>query len=368
LEYLPDAGQLASYITLEPLPFRIGRSAAGDFVIPHRDVSRQHAEICHTGDHFRIRDLGSANGTFVDGRRVQEEELTDGAIVHLAHQEFRFHTNAEAARESGNLKTDYIKVELQLSVLHGRPLLEEMLDRRRVLTLFQPIVELSTGKTLGYEALGRGTHPKLSAKPSDLFRLADRCELAEQLSRLFRAVAVEEATSLPGRPALFCNLHPSELGEPQLRDSLDDLRRGLPAGQALVVEIHEDTVADLDLLRRLRRELRDLGILLAYDDFGAGRSRLAELAAVPPDFVKLDMGLVRNLQDSVPRQWLVKAITDVARKLGSRVIAEGIETTEEAEICAALGCQFGQGYLLGCPERAPGVGEDDTWKIKNMAA
>src|SRR5262249_27730148 len=156
--------------------------------------------------------------------------------------------------------TDYVAGSVPLSVLHGRPLLEELLYHRFVQIVFQPIVDLRTGATVGYEALGRGTHQGLSSKPYDLFRLADRCGRAAELGSRLRAVAVEEARRLPGRPALFLTLHPAELRQDALLDSLRGLRREVPAGQRLVVEIHEDTVTDVPTLGRFRRDLHQAGM------------------------------------------------------------------------------------------------------------
>ncbi|MCI0458708.1 MAG: EAL domain-containing protein [Gemmataceae bacterium] len=364
MEYLAETADDTYRLGLDPLPFRLGRAEIADAVIHCQQVSRLHAEIYQDRNRFYIRDLNSSNGTFINGRRVQEAELVDGAIVALACREFRFHLK-EAAVKDHLTGTLHLNPAQALNKIHGRPLLKELLRQRSVMTLFQPIVELSTGFTLGYETLGRGTHGELSAKPTDLFGLAERYQMARELSGLFRTVALEEARQLPGQPVLFCNTHASELEAPGFFDSLEGLRQQLPAGQVLVLEIHEETTADLEPLRRLRRKLQELGILLAFDDFGAGQSRLAELAEVPPDFIKLDMGLIRDIAVSTQRQLLVKAIVRAARDLGSQVIAEGIETEAEATICEQLGCQYGQGYLLGYPTQAGAVEQEvDTCRIE----
>ena len=89
---------------------------------------------------------------------------------------------------------------------------------------------------------------------------------------------------------------------------------------------------------------------MAYDDFGAGQARLHELAEAPPNFIKLHLTLIRDIHQSHARQELVQALNHVSKDLGVDLIAEGIETEEEAAVCRGLGCRFGQGYLFGRPQ------------------
>jgi EAL domain-containing protein (putative c-di-GMP-specific phosphodiesterase class I) len=117
----------------------------------------------------------------------------------------------------------------------------------------------------------------------------------------------------------------------------------------VVIEVHEDVVADTSTLRWLRQQLNALGIGLAFDDFGSGQARLAELAEAPPDFIKLDRRLIRDIDRDKARQDLVQALNRVSADLGVQLIAEGIETREEAATCLELGCHFGQGFLFGPP-------------------
>jgi EAL domain-containing protein (putative c-di-GMP-specific phosphodiesterase class I) len=146
------------------------------------------------------------------------------------------------------------------------------------------------------------------------------------------------------------NLHPAELdGDAHLK-SLEGIREALAGPLQVVLELHEEAVTNTAAMRRLRDQLRALGIGLAYDDFGAGHARLTELADVPPDFVKLDKSLIHGIHQAQGRQELVRALTRVSSDLGIRLVAEGIERPEEAEVCLNLQCPFGQGYLFGRPQ------------------
>jgi len=124
-------------------------------------------------------------------------------------------------------------------------------------------------------------------------------------------------------------------------------------GLGIVVEIHESAVTEPAAIKQLKAELQSLGIELAYDDFGAGQARLLELAEVPPDFLKFDIGLIRGIdQASPPMQKVVRSLVSVGNDIGVICLAEGIETEGEKACCIDLGFTLGQGYLLGKPAPA----------------
>ncbi len=352
LEYYPEPGGPPHRIVLEPLPFRIGRNLTANYVIYSRQVSKEHAEIFRSGAQVRIRDLGSTNGTFVNGQRVSEAGLESGDIIHVAHKELRFGCGPAAGAEAAALpvRTEPAGGAVPASLIRGSQDLRDMLLHQRVRVVFQPVVHLGTGMVLGYEALGRGTHSALSANPAELFHLADRCNLGVELSRVFRAEAAREAAHLPAATRVFFNLHPSEILDPGFVESLRELRSAFRPDQQMVLEVHEEVVADVEALRRLRRQLAELGVGLAYDDFGVGQARLKELAEVPPDFVKLDRSLIQGIEHAAARQELVQALNRVGAELHVETIAEGVETPEEALTCGRLGCRFAQGYLFGRPQ------------------
>ncbi len=352
LEHYPEGGEGAHRLLLERFPFTIGRGTTAHYCINSRHVSKDHAEIFRIDDEIRIRDMGSTNGTFVNGQRIQEALLTHGDIVHVAHKEFRFGNEAVVPTASGELSlTAHADSPLPTSIIQNVEFLREILRNRSVKVLFQPIVDLRTRVPMGFEALGRGTHDKLSPNPVYLFSVAAQCNQATELSRLFRQVAVQEATRLPAASQIFLNLHPAEVKDGDFLSTLMGVPAAL-AGRRVVLEFHEEAVADAAVMGRLREQLHEMHIGLAYDDFGAGQSRLSELAEAPPDYIKLDKTLIKDIHQSHPRQELVRALTRVSTDLGIRLIAEGIETVEDMEVCIDLGCQFGQGYFFGRPQAA----------------
>ena len=167
---------------------------------------------------------------------------------------------------------------------------------------------------------------------------------------MLRCEGVQATRNVTPPPRLFINTHPSELDEAGLIASLQDLRRLAPA-QELVLEIHESAVTDLSAMHRLATVLHDLNMGLAFDDFGAGQTRLVELIEVRPDYVKFDMSLIRDIDTAHhERQQVLRQLVIMVQELGSTPLAEGIERSGELETCRQLGFTLGQGYFLGSPQ------------------
>jgi EAL domain-containing protein (putative c-di-GMP-specific phosphodiesterase class I) len=148
---------------------------------------------------------------------------------------------------------------------------------------------------------------------------------------------------------LFVNTHPKEMPGRDLIDSLDTIREIAP-DHAVVLEIHEAAITNCRAMQELRGALRALRIALAYDDFGAGQGRLGELIEVPPDYLKFDLGLIRNIHTAqVKHQNMLAHLVKMLCDFGVAPLAEGIECREEAETCRQLGFQYAQGFFFGRP-------------------
>ena len=354
LERYPEPGGPAERIPLMTLPFTIGRSETADHTIYSNKVSKEHAALIVIGGHVAVRDLESTNGTFVNGRRITEQILADGDIIHVAHVEFCFrhqpvsHPTTLLVEETIE-HTVIVAAESPDSMIRGTRLIRELIAKEAVEILFQPIVDLQSRRVVAYEALGRGAHPALDTSPMILLRLAEQCGLATELSQLFARRAVESSTRLPTRVKLFLNVHAREVADGSLVDWLADLRALAPPERKLVIEIAEASVTDVAAMATHRTTFKRLGLEFAYDDFGAGQARLLELIDVPPDYLKLDKSVIQGIDRAAPRQEMVGALLKVVGGLGVQVIAEGVETEDVARTCERLGCQLGQGYLFGHP-------------------
>jgi EAL domain-containing protein (putative c-di-GMP-specific phosphodiesterase class I) len=183
----------------------------------------------------------------------------------------------------------------------------------------------------------------------ELFKIAAVMGAEVKLSQLFRRKAVELARDRPSVASLFLNTHPLELNRPGLVESLEDLRAQAPH-MDLTLEIHESALARPDSMAALRDRLSEIGVGLAYDDFGAGQARLLELAEAPPHYLKFDRKFVTSI-DTAPssRRRLLASLVAAARELLVKTIAEGVETEAEAEVCGKLGFTHAQGYHFGRP-------------------
>ena len=156
-----------------------------------------------------------------------------------------------------------------------------------------------------------------------------------------------------GLSRVFFNTMPAEMSIPLLRRLLGELRVMAPV-LPMVMEVHEQAIADIELMRDVRALLGELNMKLAYDDFGAGQARLVEIMEVPPDVLKFDIGLVRGISAKPQRvQTMVGDLVRMAAGMGVRTLAEGIEAQEDSDFCEAAGFDLIQGYLYGRPTPDP---------------
>jgi EAL domain-containing protein (putative c-di-GMP-specific phosphodiesterase class I) len=346
-------GKRLRRVAISALPFRIGRRPGLGLTLPADSVSKEHAEIYLGGEGLRLRDLRSTNGTFVNRDRVADAALNPGDVIHFADFEFRLARDDEPVPEGRPEDATSTRalgdIELPQHFVGGTQELSGLLRGRLVEAVFQPVVQLPSGAVSGYEVLGRGRHPGLPENPTELFRIAESMGVEGDLSRLFRRKAIETLAQRPRLPPLFLNTHPAELGQPDLLESLAELRTVAPQLR-LILEIHESALADISSIAALRAGLSSLGVGVAYDDFGTGQARLLELAEVPPHYLKFDLRFVRDIDQAPPSKVRVlTSLVTAAHDLLVQTVAEGIETAAEAEVCKKVGFTHGQGFFFGRP-------------------
>lgn len=352
LEGLLPGGQHAVRVQLQVLPFRVGRNPELGLPISADAVSWTHAELYEEGDTVRLRDLGSTNGTWHNGERVRDSVgLRPGDLIQFASIELRVGQIMLDVR-SRTLLTTAPGTGDGGEGPAGSPLqLRAMLKERAVSIVFQPIFDLADERMYGFEALGRANFPGLPKAPHRLFLLAGSLGLEGELSQLLRQVAIREAQALAPK-VLFLNTHPSETHSDALLGELAELRDTLPSTR-LVLEVHEAAITDPARMRKLSEQLAGLGVALAYDDFGAGQARLAELAEAPPHYLKFDRSLVHNIDLAAPRkQQMVASLVKLAHELDVIPLAEGIEREAEGRVCKQIGFTLVQGFYYGKPQPA----------------
>jgi len=218
--------------------------------------------------------------------------------------------------------------------------------------LYEPIVNTTTREIVGYEALVRGPWDTDLHSPSALFQLAAQAGLVFELDCLCRRAALRGARGLQAGKLLFLNCLPTAIHDPSfrgdaLRHTLEDLRL---RPSDVVFEISEkESIDNYAIFREARDYYAELGFRIALDDTGVAYGSLQALMELAPDFIKVDLSLIRSIDSDPPRQELLRALHSVAVKLNARIIAEGIETSEELATVQALGIPLGQGYLFGRP-------------------
>ena len=324
-------------------PFCIGRLPDLSLSVTDDTVSKRHAELILQDDRLVVRDLESTNGTFINGVRVRQAAAKSGDLLQLANTVFRVVRDRSVATVKQAIP--------RRTVSWSSPALqfEQLISQRAVVPHYQPIVTLSERQIVGYEVLARSRMQGLESAAA-MFSAASQFNRAEELSSLMRWVGTVRGQRLPGSATLFLNTHPAEIGQPELINSLTALREQLP-NQKMALEIHEAAVTDAAAIRELQAGLRDLSIRLAYDDFGAGQARLIELIEVPPDVLKFEVRLIRDLHRAPPhRVRNLTALVKMVSELGVVPLAEGVESAAEGAACRDAGFHLAQGFHYGAPQ------------------
>jgi EAL domain-containing protein (putative c-di-GMP-specific phosphodiesterase class I) len=355
--YLESSGKdsnLPRHIHLDELPATVGRHPDCAIQLSVERLSRMHARFERDGDVLYVQDLGSTNGTFVNHDRVASPtRLQVGDVLHLADHEFRLMADS-LGDEGGGSRTGEETVVGMAALPRDFPLhmpaFFELLDNAQVTGYAQPIVTAG-GSLHALELLGRSENPQLHEGPGQLFALAAALDTEVRLSRMLRRRCFQLASEAGLRMPLFFNNHPTECEDMvELMDELHELR-GFHPELDLVFEVHESAVTDLGAMAEVKQELARMDIALAYDDFGAGQARLLELVEVPPDYLKFDMSLIKDMTErDSPRYRLLAELNRMIAGMGVNTLIEGVEDEMTAALCREIGIDYMQGFLFGHPK------------------
>jgi diguanylate cyclase (GGDEF)-like protein/excisionase family DNA binding protein len=230
---------------------------------------------------------------------------------------------------------------------------------------YQPILDLRTSRIVGFEALARWQHPSRGlVLPVDFIALAEESELIVAIGRVILEKACRQAQMWRMRwpdeaLVMSVNLSPRQFLDPDLANGIRQVLRstGLEPS-ALELEITESSVMDRsETSLGVLQQLRSLGVRIVLDDFGTGYSSLAYLRQLPLDTIKVDRSFVTDLDVRDPNVGIIRAVVSLAHGLGITVVAEGIETEEQARRLRELGCDMGQGYAWAHPAEPIRVGQ-----------
>lgn len=234
--------------------------------------------------------------------------------------------------------------------------LARAVERGEISVLFQPIVDIRSGRIVGAEALARWRHAEHGAVPPNLFiPLAEKSGAIEPIGAYVMETACREAATWPAALSVSVNLSPAQLGRPGLAEQIMDTlsRTGLPASR-LEIELTETALLKRDApTLAFMDAMRAAGVRLALDDFGTGYSSLAQLNQFPIDKLKIDRAFVSGDGPLKQRTAIVQSIVAVARSFDMETTAEGVEDGATLSWLSLQGCDLAQGYLFSRPLAAP---------------
>jgi diguanylate cyclase (GGDEF)-like protein len=328
-----------------------GENAAAEVARNIADVMKPAFRIADDQELFLTTSIGIALFP-LNGADFSEITRNAGAALDLAKKQggnnYRFYhpeLNAQA-----------------LTLLGLETNLRRAVESDEFITFYQPIVNLTSGETVGYEALVRWQHPRLGLLgPVDFIELAEDTGLILDIGQLVMKAACAQTREWhndgAGRRRIAINVSARQFRDQTFADRLMTvLSETRLDPQCVELEITERTIIEnFQSATALLSDLRKMGIKISIDDFGTGYSSLSYLKNLPVDTVKLDRSFVIGTSSDARDAALVMAVITLAHNLGLTVIAEGIETEAQRDFLRLLRCDEGQGYLLGRPAPAENI-------------
>jgi len=338
----------------------LGRLGGDEFVVllqsDPEGVAMRIADALRAPFHVDDRELyiscsiGIATAP-VDGATY--EELLQHADVAMYDAKANGRATFATYERAGHLdgKRDLLDLE---SSLH------RAVENEELAVLYQPQVDLATGRVVGAEALVRWDHPTLGRLAPDRFlHLAEESGVIVEIDRFVRRTAFAATRQWMDQGLqlrIAVNLSTREMQHRDLaRDIADEIREAGLRPHDIEVEVTDRIVLGDDTLPELVQRLREVGVRVAIDDFGTGTSVLGRLRSCAVDTLKIDRGFVSEI-GTAEGDTIVRALVSLGRSLDLEVVAEGVETDQQRELLRRLGCPIGQGYLFGRPTSAYEVG------------
>ncbi len=313
--------------------------------------------------------VGAFATPFAVGGRLLSVSATAGVAEHadadvealLSHADIAMYS-AKRAGKGRFAVYDPAMTLPEAEVLELREPLRRAIAAGDVEVHYQPIVDLRAGVAVGFEALARWSHEGRSIGPDVFVPIAARSGLTGALTEHVLDVACGQvarwSTQLGHRRLrVSVNVSPHSIGDPALPDQVAAhlQRHGLGPGQ-LALEITEDALLhDLPVATAVAHRLRELGVVLSLDDFGAGYSSLLHLRQIPLHSVKIDRGFAGDIDANPETERFMRALLALGRDLGLRVVVEGVERRGQVDVLRRIGCTHAQGHVFGRPVPAPAV-------------
>ncbi|MEL6343651.1 MAG: EAL domain-containing response regulator [Myxococcota bacterium] len=282
------------------------------------------------------------------------DAVNQGRIHRVLSKPLSLEALREAVQMGGGLRAQlaegWRRIQEREQVME-KEVVHTLLEDHHLRLALQPIISAKDLSLVAHEALMRSSHPALP-NPLAVLQAAERCGMITDLGAEVARQAALWVPRLPANTSLFVNLHPAELMDTDLLlRNLSPLR---PWADQVVLEITEHSHVHpgstwMTCIQALRME----GFAIAVDDLGAGYNSLAVLATLQPDYIKVDMSIVRDVDFDPYKQRLIALLAQLADSTGSTLIAEGVETNAEADVLRSSDVHLMQGYLFGRPSTEP---------------
>lgn len=336
-------------------PFRIGGDEFA-ILLPHTDAAAAHI--------VARRLLVSALQPSVRDPKVKPLSFSAGvsSLPSPATSRTQLYTQADtalhAAKRAGRTEVLIFEpgTELAPTAAGTSAAISEVIEQNLLRPVFQPIVDLASGGTLGYEGLIRPAPPAPYTDPASLFAAAEASGHVVPLDLACVEAIVAAAARMPKELFLSVNMSPRTIEAPEFSAQimLNILARYDFPPDRLVIELTEhQPIAELERVRHKLEACRNAGIRLAADDLGSGNSGLKLLSDLHFDVVKVDLGLIQRSSTSGASSAVVESIVAFASRTGALVIGEGVEQEEQVEQLTQLGVTAAQGYLFSRPGPLP---------------
>ncbi|EID43614.1 EAL domain-containing protein [Parageobacillus thermoglucosidasius] len=266
------------------------------------------------------------------------------------------------AKRSGGNRVQFYSAKMNDETLHRLEMeryLRKALEKRELFLCYQPIVDITTGKIVGNEALIRWRHPKLGlVRPDEFISLAEETGLIHEIGRWVLETACKQTKKWQAlgnqQLSIFVNVSAAQF---QHESFINDVKRALAQSQlspdCLHLELTENSMLrNLHHSIQVMKELQRIGVGIAIDDFGSGYASFSYLKNLPANILKIDRSFIKQIHTNSSDIAIVKAMITMGHGLGMKIVAEGVETDEHLQLLKMLRCHYVQGYALYRPTTA----------------
>lgn len=236
-----------------------------------------------------------------------------------------------------------------------RERIQDIIISQNLSTVFHPIMDFNSNKPMGFEALSRGPKGTNLESPHALFSMAKEVGLLFELDRVCRLKAIEAAQNIPDAYKVFINIMPTTIYDPEFKGKKmnDYLKSFNKKPSQFIFEINErDAIENYSTFAAATEYYMRQGFSFAIDDTGTGYSALEAVIELKPKYLKCDISMVNGIHKNKVKQEMLKMLSLLANKINAKIIAEGIEQTQDFELLKNMGLILGQGFLFSTPKES----------------